>query len=173
MKERFGEIYREYESAIYGYLFYMTQEEQTAQDLSQETFLKIYLGYKKLREESHLKAWCMTIARNTFLSYARKKKPFLLGDEAIYSQIPASEPSPEAIILQSERRREIQELLLKLNESDRTVLILRDYEGLSYADIAGVMGLTEPVVKVRIYRARTRLKKLYEAEAGRMGEVDL
>lgn len=172
MKERFGEIYENYQGAIYGYLFYMTHDEQAAQDLSQETFLKIYLGLKKMKEGSHLKAWCMTIARNTFLSYARKKKPFLLGDELIHKNIPAVEKSPEDLILQSEEQKEMQGLLLKLKECERTVLILRDYEGLSYADIAVIMELTETVVKVRIYRARSRLRTLYEAASERTREVD-
>jgi RNA polymerase sigma-70 factor, ECF subfamily len=163
MRERFREIYENYQGAVYGYLFYMTHDEPTAQDLSQETFLKIYLGLKKIKEDSNLKAWCMTIARNTFLSYARKKKPFLLDDELIHNSLPAADQSPEELILQSEEKREIKKLLLMLNESDRTVLILRDYECLSYADIAGIMELTETVVKVRIYRARNKLKKLYEA----------
>lgn len=162
MKERFREIYENYQNAVYGYLFYMTHDEQTAQDLSQETFLKIYLGLKRIKEDSNLKAWCMTIARNTFLSYARKKKPLLLGDELIHDSLPAADQSPEDLILQSEKKREIKRLLLMLNESDRTVLILRDYECLSYAEIAGIMELTETVVKVRIYRARNKLKKIYE-----------
>lgn len=172
MKERFREIYENYQGAIYGYLFYMTQDEQTAQDLSQETFLKIYLGLKKIKEDSNLKAWCMTIARNTFLSYARKKKPFLLGDELIHKNIPVMDNSPEDMILQSEEQKEIKSLLLKLNEYERTVLILRDYECLSYAEIAGIMELTETVVKVRIYRARNKLKKLYEAVSEPSREVD-
>ncbi|MBR0598159.1 RNA polymerase sigma factor [Sinanaerobacter chloroacetimidivorans] len=172
MKERFREIYENYKDAVYGYLFYMTHDEQTAQDLSQETFLKIYLGLKRINEDSNLKAWCMIIARNTFLSYARKKKPFLLGDELIQNNITATDKSPEDMILQSEEKKEIQRLLLKLNEYERTVLILRDYEGLSYADIAGIMELTETVVKVRIYRARSKLRKLYEAVSGARQGVD-
>ena len=163
MRERFWELYENYKGAIYGYLFYMTHDEHTAQDLSQETFLKIYLGLKRMKEDSNLKAWCMTIARNTFLSYARKKKPFLLGDEQIQDSIAAADRSPEDLILQSEEKKEIQRLLLMLNEYERTVLILRDYECLSYADIAGIMELTETVVKVRIYRARNKLRKLYES----------
>ena len=172
MKERFREIYENYKDAVYGYLFYMTHDEQTAQDLSQETFLKIYLGLKRINEDSNLKAWCMTIARNTFLSYARKKKPFLLGDELIHNNITATDKSPEDMILQSEEKKEIQRLLLKLNEYERTVVILRDYECLSYADIAGIMELTETVVKVRIYRARSKLRKLYEAVSGARQGVD-
>jgi RNA polymerase sigma-70 factor (ECF subfamily) len=170
MRERFKQLYSDYHGAVYGYLFYMTHDEQTAQDLAQEAFLKIYLGLKKLKDDSNLRAWCMTIARNTFLSYARKKKPFLLGDEAIHQRISGTNQSPEDLILQTEERKEIQELLMMLSESDRTVLLLRDHEGLPYGDIAAVMGLTEPVIKVRIYRARNKLRKLYGAISEEIGE---
>lgn len=170
MKTRFKEIYENYQGAIYGYLFYMTHDEQTAQDLSQETFLKIYLGLKKIKRDSNIKAWCMTIARNTFLSYARKKKPFLLGDELIHKNISTTDKSPEELFLQSEEQKEIQKLLLKLNECERTILILRDYECLSYLDIAAIMELTETVVKVRIFRARNKLRKLYETVSERIQE---
>lgn len=172
MRERFKQLYSDYHGTIYGYLFYMTHDEQTAQDLSQEAFLKIYLGLKKLKDDSNLRAWCMTIARNTFLSYARKKKPFLLGDEAIHQRISDTNQSPEELVLLSEKRKEIHELLLRLNESDRTVLLLRDHEGLPYADIAVVMGLSEPVVKVRIYRARSKLRNLYESISDSIREGD-
>ena len=140
--------------------------------MSQETFLKIYLGLRKMKDDSNVKAWCMTIARNTFLSYARKKKPYLMGDEQIHQSISDTDQSPEDLMLKFEEQREIQNLLLMLSESERTVLILRDYEGLSYADIAGIMELTETVIKVRIYRARKKLRKIYETVSEQTREVD-
>ncbi|HWQ77192.1 MAG TPA: RNA polymerase sigma factor [Anaerovoracaceae bacterium] len=172
MRERFKEVYEDYRNAVYGYLFYMTHDSHIAQDLSQETFLKIYLGLKRIKDDSNLKAWCMTIARNTFLSYARKKNPFLLGDDVIHHSLCGTDRSPEDLVVQSERQKEIRELLLKLSESERTILILRDYEGLSYADIGVIMELTEAVVKVRIYRARSKLRGLYGAISEHIREVD-
>lgn len=160
MKARFNIIYESHRHAIYGYLFYMTHDEEAAKDLSQETFLKIYLGLNKLKDESCIKAWCMTIARNTFLSYARKKKPFLLGDELVSANTKETSKSAEEELIQFEKQKEIQDLLLKLNESERTILVLRDYEGIAYAEIADIMKLTETTVKVRIYRARNKLRKL-------------
>ena len=75
MKLHFERIYQEQKNSVYGYLYYMTKNQQTAEDLSQETFLKVYLGMKKFKGECSEKTWCLTIARNTFLSFARKKKP--------------------------------------------------------------------------------------------------
>ena len=78
MGVRFEEVYQRQKNAVYGYLSYMTKDKDTAEDLAQETFLKVYLGLKGFKEDCSEKTWCLTIARNTFLSFARKKQPVLL-----------------------------------------------------------------------------------------------
>jgi len=160
MKLQFERIYQEQKNSVYGYLYYMTQNHQTAEDLSQETFLKVYLGMKKFKGECSEKTWCLTIARNTFLSFARKKRPELLCEECPEQMLPF-ENMPEEKIIEQENREEIAAAFFALNADDRTILLLRDYERLSYAEIAGIMGLSEAVVKVRIYRARGRYRKVY------------
>ncbi|PNV63977.1 RNA polymerase sigma factor [Clostridium sp. chh4-2] len=160
MKLQFERIYQEQKNSVYGYLYYMTKNHQTAEDLSQETFLKVYLGMKKFKEECSEKTWCLTIARNTFLSFARKKRPELLCEECPEQMLPF-ENMPEEKIIEQENREEIAAAFFALNADDRTILLLRDYERLSYAEIAGIMGLSEAVIKVRIYRARGRYRKVY------------
>ena len=160
MKLQFERIYQEQKNSVYGYLYYMTQNHQTAEDLSQETFLKVYLGMKKFKGECSEKTWCLTIARNTFLSFARKKRPELLCEECPEQMLPF-ENMPEEKIIEQENREETAAAFFALNADDRTILLLRDYERLSYAEIAGIMGLSEAVVKVRIYRARGRYRKVY------------
>ena len=80
MGVRFEEVYQRQKNAVYGYLSYMTKDKDTAEDLAQETFLKVYLGLKGFKEDCSEKTWCLTIARNTFLSCARKKPPVLLEE---------------------------------------------------------------------------------------------
>ncbi|MBT9778292.1 sigma-70 family RNA polymerase sigma factor [Clostridium sp. MCC353] len=162
MKLHFERIYQEQKNSVYGYLYYMTKNQQTAEDLSQETFLKVYLGMKKFKGECSEKTWCLTIARNTFLSFARKKKPELLVEECP-EQMDSHENIPEERVIEEENKREIAAAFSALNADDRTILLLRDYERLSYAEIAGIMGISEAVTKVRIYRARERYRKIYGA----------
>lgn len=81
MKARFEKLYRTYRDAVYNYLYYMCREEELAKDLAQETFLKIFQGMRRFRGDCSEKTWCLMIARNTFLSHARKKQPLLLGEE--------------------------------------------------------------------------------------------
>lgn len=160
MKLKFEQVYQDQKDTVYGYLYYMTKNKQTAEDLSQETFLKVYLGMKKFNGDCSEKTWCLTIARNTFLSFARKKKPELLCEE--YPELSGPcENMPEERVIEQENRQEIASAFAALNADDRTILLLRDYERLTYAEIAAVMGISEAVVKVRIYRARGRYRTAF------------
>ena len=78
-------------------------------------------------------------------------------------QLDSHENIPEERVIEEENKREIAAAFSALNADDRTILLLRDYERLSYAEIAGIMGISEAVTKVRIYRARERYRKIYGA----------
>lgn len=163
---RFEEVYQRQKNAVYGYLSYMTKDKDTAEDLAQETFLKVYLGLKGFKEDCSEKTWCLTIARNTFLSFARKKQPVLL-EEADMERLGAGyESGPEEKLLKEEKAKLIREVLSSLNADDRTIILLRDYEKMAYADIARVTGLSETVVKVRLHRARLKYRSRYEQRGG-------
>ena len=140
MGVRFEEVYQRQKNAVYGYLSYMTKDKDTAEDLAQETFLKVYLGLKGFKEDCSEKTWCLTIARNTFLSFARKKQPVLL-EEADMERLGAGyESGPEEKLLKEEKAKLIREVLSSLNADDRTIILLRDYEKMAYADIARAFG---------------------------------
>ena len=162
MGVRFEEVYQRQKNAVYGYLSYMTKDKDTAEDLAQETFLKVYLGLKGFKEDCSEKTWCLTIARNTFLSFARKKQPVLL-EEADMERLGAGY---EEKLLKEEKAKLIREVLSSLNADDRTIILLRDYEKMAYADIARVTGLSETVVKVRLHRARLKYRSRYEQRGG-------
>ncbi|GEM_PF-359991 len=158
---KFTKAYEDSKDSVYGYLLYMTRNVQLAEDLSQETFLKMFLSLAKFKGNCEVKTWALTIARNTFLSYARKKQPVLLEEQTLEMEIPAYQNGPEDNILQQEKRELIQTIMIALNESERTVLLLCDYEGLTYDEIAKITGISSDAVKGRIYRARQKFRRLY------------
>lgn len=166
MGVRFEEVYQRQKHAVYGYLSYMTKDEDTAEDLAQETFLKVYLGLKGFKGDCSEKTWCLTIARNTFLSFARKKQPVLLEEGDMERLEAGYERGPEEKLLEEEKAKLIREVLSSLNADDRTIILLRDYEKMTYAEIARVTGLSETVVKVRLHRARLRYQSRYEQRGG-------
>ncbi len=170
MKARFNRIYEQLKDTVYAYLLYMTKDGKTAEDLSQDTFLKIYLNLFRFRGDCSEKTWVLKIARNTFLSYARKKKPILLEEQEWANLLPARCINPEENILLREHEQIIRSVLLALRENDRSVLLLRDYEELPYQEIGRIMGLSESAVKLRIFRARKRYQALYQQWSGESRE---
>lgn len=162
MKERFNRIYVLYKNDIYGYMVYMAKDRQLAEELTQETFLKIYLGLRKFKGDSSEKTWCLTIARNTFLSYARKKRPILLEEQTVEQIFEEHAESPEEYMLRKEKGERIKQVLMSLEESDRTIILLRDYENLSYEEIAAALEITAASVKGKLFRAREKYKRKYE-----------
>lgn len=103
------------------------------------------------------------VARNTFLTYARKRQPILLEEQNLDLNQSPYQNDPEETFLQKEKADKIRKIMMALNENERTILLLRDYEGLSYEEIATILNFGTEVVKSRLFRARKKYRKLYEA----------
>lgn len=161
MKKKFNRIYELYKDDIYGYLVYMAKDKELAEDLTQETFLKIYIGLRKFKNSCSEKTWCLTIARNTFLSYARKKQPVLLEEQMLEQSREEYANTPEEQVIQKEKGECIKLVLMSMKEFDRTIILLRDYENLSYDEMAISLGITVSSVKGKLYRAREKYKSKY------------
>lgn len=170
MRAAFEKVYREQRDAVYSYLLYMTKDEQLAQDLAQETFLKIYLNLHRFKGESSEKTWCIAIAKNTFYSWARKKRPQQV-EEKYGMEVADEKQIPETVYLQKEKSAMIRQVLFDMKQEQRQLLLLRDYEKLSYREIAELLGISEIIVKSRIHRARESYREKYRKLAA-AGEVD-
>lgn len=81
---KFSTAYEQSKDAVFGYLSYMTKGIQLAEDLSQEIFLKMFINIRKYKGTANVKTWALKIARNNFLTYARKKQPILLEEQVGY-----------------------------------------------------------------------------------------
>ena len=159
---KFAVAYEQCRDSVYGYLVYMTKDVTLAEDLSQEVFLRMFLHLDKFRGEASVRTWGLRIARNVFLSYAKKKQPVLL-EEQEWEQLPdLSRCQPEEEALKKEEAEKIRQCLMCLGEQERTILLLRDFQELSYEEIGKIMDLTTEVVKGRIFRARRKFRKVYE-----------
>lgn len=164
MKIKFKIAYDECKDSIYGYLLYMTKDVGLTEDLSQETFLKMYLNMSRFKGESSIKTWALKIARNTFLTYARKKQPVLLDEQELELEASFYINEPEENVLHKEREEQIRKIMMTLKEQDRTILLLRDYEELNYEEIAQILSISVEVLKSRLYRARQKFRKLYQED---------
>ena len=159
---KFAAAYEQSRDAVYGYLVYMTRDTGLAEDLSQEVFLRMFLHLGKFRGESSVRTWALSIARNVFLSYAKRKSPVLLEEQEWEPEPDLNRNLPEEEFLKKEQAMIVRKCLMRLGDQERTVLLLMDFEELSYEEIGMVMGLKSEVIKSRIYRARQKFKEVYK-----------
>lgn len=157
--ERFHELYTAHFREIYSYLAYSTESRNQAEDLAQEVFLKAYRSIHSFRGDSDIRTWLYAIARNTLRSHNAKKRPQLSGDEQL-QQLAANDPQPEQIVTRQEHSRLLQQALFKLNETQRTIVIVRYMHGYSTRETARILACTETNVKVQLFRALRKLRKI-------------
>lgn len=161
--EAFTILYERYQRRLYNFILRYVEDPSTAEDLFQETFLKVY----RLREAYDQKAlfvtWLYTIARN--LCWDERKSPRRRqGERSQPPRLPSSEPAdpspgPLGTLEAKEREALVRKAIASLPDVDREVLILSRYEGLRYEEIAKVLGTSAQAVKARAHRALTALKE--------------
>jgi RNA polymerase sigma-70 factor (ECF subfamily) len=141
-------------------------DEQQARDVMQETLLAAARGLRAYRGESRLTTWLYTIAR-TFCTKLRTRGDAgkdlqsleELGEEGFEAALAATQRGPEAQTAQLELQRVLTSAIRELEPGQREVLVLRDVEGLSAAEVAEVLELSVEAVKSRLHRARSALRE--------------
>lgn len=174
-------------SKIIHYSRMMCGHREDAEEVAQETLLKVFEGAEHLREPANVKSWIFRIARNECLMKRRKSVfaparelsldeflPARTGDgEHVRLEIADWSALPDALALRSEMRLQLDRSIEQLPESYKSVLLLRDVEGLSTEETARVLDLTDETVRTRLHRARLAVRKSldeYLRAAGGKGE---
>ncbi len=147
-------LYRRYSQRIYTYCRKILGDNHTAEDILQETFVKLFDSGKKSREVENFPAYLMTISRNLCLSHrSRTKRQFVEIED--FHLVVRDVPYEQKELLQL-----IQTSLELLPEDYREAFVLREYNGLSYNEISDIIGESLDVVKVRIFRAKKKLRDI-------------
>jgi len=170
----FQEIYKEFYPKIVRYLSKLTDNKDDAEDLSQDVFIKVNSGLEKFEGRSKLSTWIYKIATNTANDYFRSVA-FQKGTKQTLSGAFLEENKADKNVWTGEKANTSDQMLEKKEMKDcikryvddvnlnyKTVFILSEYEGLKNQEIAEILGLSLDTVKIRIYRARTQLKKKME-----------
>lgn len=162
----FEEIYRRHAEMVFNVALRMTGDAEEAADASQETFLRVHRYCARFRGRSSLKTWIYRVTVNCCRSRYRKnqswKNRFLSGSLEKVEQLPDTRRGPEARTLARDRGEAVMQSLRRLPAPFREAVVLRDLEGLSYEEIAGVLGVRIGTVRSRIARGRDRLRILLE-----------
>ena len=146
-------FYRENKDQLYAYLLRMTADRQLALDLLQESFAR-YLG--RYRHQGSNKSLLYTIARNAALDAFRRQKPIAFDVD----NCQASEADPEQQVIDQEKFKQMMSALAALAPVDRELISLVTTTDLTYQEIGGVLKISEANVKVRVHRARTKLREM-------------
>lgn len=134
-----------------------------AEDVAQEAFLRALSRIRQYRGDGSFRAWLLQVAHRTAIDSARRRRPEPVDEAAIDARAPVDdhrERQPARQLEDRERRDRLELKLRGLREEHRSVLILRDLEGLSYEEIATVTGLPLGTVKGQLHRARNELVEL-------------
>jgi RNA polymerase sigma-70 factor (ECF subfamily) len=151
----FHELYTRFAAEVYRFAYWLTGNVHDANDLTAETFARVWMATEEPRLES-VKAYLFTIARNLYRKEWRRAKRQELLDETM----PDPAATPDATAVSREECRHALEALQKLPELDRAVLLMRAEEDLSYEDIAAATGMSATAARVRVFRARQKLLQL-------------
>lgn len=154
-RDRIIEWYDEYSVAIFKYILKLIKDEQQAEDLMQDTFIKAYTYQKNI---DYPKIFLYTIARNTTIDYIRKRKPIRMF-EGFFSMQKDHRPSVESIVEIRESSQALYDALDVLKPAYRDVIILREIEELSVRETAEILGWTESKVKSTAFRGKKALQK--------------
>ena len=140
----------------------ITQNREEAEDVVQETMIKVWNRRDQWPQLDSIEAFCLTICRNLSLDKLRRmdNQAQSLGDDIDLTDLSHSS-NPEQMTIQRDRSRMVRQLINELPERQRTCMQLRDIEGKSYRDIAQILDITEQQVKINIFRARQAVKERY------------
>lgn len=153
------EIYQVYKESIFHYLYNMCRNRSIAEELTHDTFIKVFNGYGRFRGESSLKTWLFKIARNTYINEAMKLSrlneiPYLDSDS------PKTGTNIDVVLI-------VRQTFQRLSEKEKSLLTLRE-QGFSLTEMAEILNQTEGSIKVGIYRAKKKFKQYY-LEGGEEG----
>ena len=156
----FAEVYDAVAPRLYAYLRRQTRDDALAEDVLQQTLLKIHLARGTFLSGAAVMPWAYAIARRLFVDSLRRGRREVLAptDESRETEASADAPAADQLVAAGQLARRLEAELARLPEAQRTAFALVKQEGLSMAEAAGVLGTTVSAVKLRAFRAYQTLR---------------
>ncbi|MFH1783576.1 MAG: sigma-70 family RNA polymerase sigma factor [bacterium] len=167
--DAFGELVIKHQKKVFNVALRMLDDWEEAKDVAQEAFIRAWRAIGTFRSDSSFFTWIYRIvfnlSKNRLKGWARRPRPDSIDapvdteDGDITRTLQDKEPSPDKILLKKETGRLVKNAIAELSIKHREIIIMRDIQGLSYQEIAEVIGCGEGTVKSRLSRARLILKE--------------
>lgn len=168
-EDAFAQLMDAHQRKVYGLILRLTNSPEDALELSQETFFNAWRGLPNFHGESRFSTWLFRLATNVSIDFLRRenrRRSIVAGSlsdgdfEGGDWDIPDTRFTPQGEAERGELQEAVRRGLARLSDEHRTVLVLRDLNGLSYREISEILHIEEGTVKSRIARARLALKKV-------------
>lgn len=158
-RNAFGELVRCHYQGVVLVVTRMCGDTGLAEDAAQEAFIRAWVNLPSYHPRSPLRNWLYRIAINVALDVLRRNPEGMLDDEEV-QRMPDQAAGPETALIEKERVALLQQAMKSLPEAARSVLVLREFGGLSYQEIAGVLQVPVGTVMSRLNYARNRLREI-------------
>ena len=158
-RDAYGDLVRCYYTCVVSIVQHMCGDTHLAEDAAQEAFLRAWIKLPSFHPDSSLRNWLCRIAINAALDVLRRRTGNTSSKMEMQC-LPDPSPNPEAALIEKEQVASLQLVMKSLPEASRSVLVLREYSGLSYEEIGAVLEIPIGTVMSRLNYARNRLRGL-------------
>jgi RNA polymerase sigma-70 factor (ECF subfamily) len=154
----FSKLLESHEREIYRFAYRMTGNPEDASDLLQETFLRAFKAFPRLPRDANHRAWLYRIAHRQALNLFRSRRVRKTEPLNEARALQDSNGHPESLEETRRLARALGEVIRALSPRQRSALLLKKYEGLSYADVAAILGSTEENARAHVYQAMKKIR---------------
>lgn len=163
-KPAFEALVEAHSDELYSYLWRLTGDEADASDCLQEAFLRALRAYPRITDFSHLRAWLYKIATNTARSMLSKDHRRQRSSTPLWETIASGEKGIDVQVAERAQLAAVKAAVLALPHRQRAALMMRKYQELEYAEIAGALETTEDAARANVYQALKKLRALFADE---------
>lgn len=174
--DAFRTLVERHSRSVFRLAYRMTGNEQDAEDVVQETFLRAYKQLSRYESRSTFSTWLYRIASNYSLDLIRLRKRHVEKSEGVTEEgrstldtVAATEPAPDRLVFSTEVQQRVADAMNELSDLERSAFVLRHFEGLSIEEIGGMLGTSLNATKHSIFRAVQKLRKRLEPVVGSAG----
>jgi len=159
----FEDTVAEFRNRIYSLSYYFLGHKEEAEDATQEALIRLWENWNKVRGTNAL-AWLLRVTRNVCMDVLRKRRSghaVVSGNDfdAALATIPGNAPDPREALETSDLQEQVRKALTRIDEPYRSIVILREIQQMSYAEITEALGIPLPTVKVYLHRGRRMLRE--------------
>lgn len=166
LEDSISKIYRQYYLDVYRFLICFSGNQNDAEDITQEVFIRVLNNLSHFNGSGNLKTWIFSIAKHVAVDHYRKKKFISFFKEGFFKQIASTDKEPHELLEHMEMKKIVHEAISKLKPNYRMVVILRGINEFSVIETSEILQCSESKVKVDYHRALKELKRRINIDVG-------